>query len=55
MSDYWHAENQVAAVLVEKPSTANGLQVRPEAHWLVKWQRGRAVVMSQWYCPTISP
>jgi len=55
MTAYWHAENQVFPPPASRASTGNGLQVRPWLHWLVRWQRARAVVMSQWYCPTMSP
>jgi hypothetical protein len=55
MKDYWHAENHAPPVPASRPSRGNGLHVRPAAHWLVRWQSGKAVVMSQWYCPTMSP
>jgi hypothetical protein len=55
MSGYWHAENQGPPSVAGTPSTANGLHVRPVGHWLVAWQRRRAVVMSHWYWSTMSP
>jgi hypothetical protein len=44
---HWQAENQVAPATASRLSTGSGLHVLPGAHWLVMWQRGSAVVMSQ--------
>jgi hypothetical protein len=55
MTDHWQAENHVAPAPASTPSTGSGLHVLPAPHWLDAWQRGSAVVMSQWYWPTMSP